>query len=143
MTKDPKFELQNELDIIRKAWEVQLTSVPTILKEVDVDRECLASLEEEMFENTDRTGPSGNRQWGLDAGYHQGGWEPSFGVPASWNGKERVGDESELEVRLVRYYETETSHTHLSHRSDRIMSTLWSRSKIIQFATKEPDQSHV
>jgi hypothetical protein len=99
MNKDPTFKTQDELDILRKAWEAQLTSVPTILKEADVDRECLASLEEEMFENTDRTGPSGNWQWGLDAGYHQGDWDPSFGVPASRDGKERVGDESEREVR--------------------------------------------
>ena len=94
----PILKTQNEQDILQKAWEAQLTSVPTILNEVDVDKECLASLEEEMFENTDRTGPSGNWQWGLDAGYHQGGWDPSFGVPASLDGKERVGDESEREV---------------------------------------------
>jgi len=43
-----------------------------------------------MFENTDRTGVSGKGQWGLDRGHHQGGWDPSFGVPASWNGKVRV-----------------------------------------------------
>ena len=100
MTKDPTFKTQNKLNILQKAWEAQLTSVPTILKEADVDRECLASLEEEMFENTERTGPSGNGQWGMDAGYHQGGWDPSFGVPASLDRKQQVGDESEREVRF-------------------------------------------
>lgn len=79
---------------------MQLTSVPTILKEIDVERECLESLEEEMFENTDRTGVSGNFQWGLDAGHHQGGWDPSFGVESSWGGKKREGSDSEREVRL-------------------------------------------
>jgi hypothetical protein len=79
--------------------KMRLDSVPSILKEVDVDQECLVSLEEEMFENTDRTGVSGNWQWGLDKGHHQGGWDPSFGVPASWNGKVRAGSESEREVR--------------------------------------------
>ena len=99
MTKNPTFKTYNESEILQKAWEAQLTSVPSILKEVDVDKECLASLEEEMFERTDRTGISGNGQWGLDAGHHQGGWDPSFGVPASWDGKVRVGSESEREVR--------------------------------------------
>ena len=99
MTKNPTFKTYNESEILQKAWEAQLTSVPSILKEVDVDKECLASLEEEMFERTDRTGISGNGQWGLDAGHHQGGWDPSFGVPASWDGKEQVGSESEREVR--------------------------------------------
>ena len=46
--------------------------------------ECLVSLEVEIFENTDRTGISGNWPWGLDAGHHQGGGNLSFGVPASW-----------------------------------------------------------
>lgn len=89
------------MEIIQKAWEVQLTSVPSILREIDVDKDCLASLEEEMFEKTDRTGVSGNGQWGLDVGHHQGGWDPSFGVPASWEGnlKARMGSESEREVR--------------------------------------------
>ena len=99
MIKNPTFKMYSETEILQKAWEVQLTSVPSILREVDVDKDCLASLEEEMFEKTDRTGISGNCQWGLDVGHHQGGWDPSFGVPASWDGKERVGSESEREVR--------------------------------------------
>ena len=147
LTKDPKFKTQNELDILQKAWEAQLTSVPTILKEVDVDWECLASLEEEMFENTDQTGPSGNWQWGLDAGYHQGGWDPSFGVPASWDGKERVGDESEREVRSWPVSaETYPAHSDVMSSSDLITSTFRSQSRLalrVQFKTKEPIQSHV
>ncbi|KIJ98355.1 hypothetical protein K443DRAFT_104066, partial [Laccaria amethystina LaAM-08-1] len=100
MTKNPTFKTYSEVEILHKAWDVQLTSVPMILNEIDVDRECLESLEEEMFESSDRTGVSGNFQWGLDAGHHQGGWDPSFGVQESWDGKKRVGSESEREVRL-------------------------------------------
>ena len=87
MTKNPMFKIYSKTEILQKAWEAQLTGVPSILMEVDVDKDCLASLEEEMFEKTDRTGISGNLQWGLDVGHHQGNWDPSFGVPASWDGK--------------------------------------------------------
>ena len=52
-TKNPTFQAYSGPETLQKAWEAQLTSVPSILKEVDVDLECLASLEEEMFENTD------------------------------------------------------------------------------------------
>jgi hypothetical protein len=109
-------------EIFQKAWEAQLISVLSILKEVDVDQECLASLEEEMFENTDRTRVSGNRQWGLNSGHHQGGWDPSFGVPASWNGKERVESESERKVRQD--HPTKTVCCSLTSSSEPITSTL-------------------
>ncbi|KIM35715.1 hypothetical protein M413DRAFT_14385 [Hebeloma cylindrosporum] len=85
MSKDPRHENSSQREILHKAWEVQFHGVPTILNEVDVDRECLESLEEEMFENTDRTGASRNinRQWGLDAGHHQDGWNPYVGMSLS------------------------------------------------------------
>ena len=51
-----------------------------------------------MFERTDRTGASGNFQWGLDAGHHQDGWDPSFCVPKTWEGKIREGSDTEIEV---------------------------------------------
>jgi len=54
-----------------------------------------------MFENTDRTGVSGNEQWGLDVGHHQGGWNPYIDAPKLWDGKKREGNEGELEVRLT------------------------------------------
>jgi hypothetical protein len=98
MTKDPAFKGLPWTDILQKAWVAQLTGVPSILGEVDVDRECLEQLEEEMFERTERTGPSGNFQWGLDAGHHQDGWNPSFGVPKTWEGKIREGSDDEIEV---------------------------------------------
>ena len=52
MAKDPVFMDLTDLDILQKAWVAQLTGVPSILSEVDVDRECLETLEEEMFERT-------------------------------------------------------------------------------------------
>jgi hypothetical protein len=96
MTKDPTFSDLTDPDMLQRAWVAQLMSIPSILGEVDVDRECLEKLEEEMFERTDRTGPSGNWQWGLDAGHHQDGWDPSFGIPKTWKGKTREGSKTEL-----------------------------------------------
>ena len=98
MSKDPACKGLTNLDICKKAWVVRLTSVPSILGEVDVDKECLERLEEEIFKRTDQTGPSGNWQWGLDAGHHQDGWDPAFGVPKTWEGKTREGSDTELEV---------------------------------------------
>ena len=112
------------MEILQKAWEVQLTSVPSILREVDVDKDCLARLEEEMFEKTEQTGVSGNGQWGLDVGHHQGGWDPSFGVPASWDGKARVGSESEREVRPDSDHTTKTFYRSLISSLESITSTL-------------------
>jgi hypothetical protein len=69
------------------------------LKEIDVDRECLEALEEEMFERSEHTGVSENQQWGLDVGHHQDGWDPVFFVTETWDEKKREGSESECEVR--------------------------------------------
>ena len=52
MTKEPAFEDLTWADMLQKAWVAQLTGTPSILGEVDVDRECLEQLEEEMFERT-------------------------------------------------------------------------------------------
>ena len=98
MTKEPAFEDLTWADMLQKAWVAQLTGTPSILGEVDVDRECLEQLEEEMFERTHRTGKSGNFQWGLDAGHHQDGWDPSFGVPNTWEGEIREGSDTEIEA---------------------------------------------
>ncbi|KAJ7507612.1 hypothetical protein B0H11DRAFT_1635769, partial [Mycena galericulata] len=51
----------------------------------DVDRECLSLLEERMFESSDTAGDAGDHQWGLDAGAHQGRWNPYVGLPAGWS----------------------------------------------------------
>jgi hypothetical protein len=60
-------------------------------------------LEEGMFENAvpDRTGASGNEQWGLDVGHHQFGWNLYIDAPKISDGKKREGNEGELEVRDV------------------------------------------
>jgi len=41
MTKDPDFNGHPESEVRQKAWEAQLTGTPTILKEIDIDKECL------------------------------------------------------------------------------------------------------
>jgi hypothetical protein len=46
MTKDPAFEALSWMDTLQKAWVAQLTGIPSILQEVDVDKECLEQLEE-------------------------------------------------------------------------------------------------
>jgi hypothetical protein len=74
---------------------------PSISGEVDIDKECLEQLEEEMFERIHRTGPSGNCQWGLDAGHHQDGWDPSFGVSKTWEGDVREGSDVEIEASFI------------------------------------------
>jgi hypothetical protein len=80
MAKDPDFKGATESEVRQKAWEAQLSGTPTILKEIDVDKECLEVSEEEMFESTEWTGVSGNRQWGLDVGHHhcQPRWMGSY-----------------------------------------------------------------
>ncbi|KAJ7868082.1 hypothetical protein B0H14DRAFT_3586729, partial [Mycena olivaceomarginata] len=55
----------------------------------DVDRECLGYFEERLFEHSHETGQAGNRQWGLDAGPHQGGWNPYGDIPSHWNHDDR------------------------------------------------------
>jgi len=87
MTKDPALRVLADLEVLQKAWVAQMTSVLSILGDVDVEKECLEYLEEEMFERTDPTRPSGRWQWGLDAGHHQDSWDPSSGGPKAWEGK--------------------------------------------------------
>ncbi|TFK34965.1 hypothetical protein BDQ12DRAFT_580868, partial [Crucibulum laeve] len=54
----------------------------------DVDLECLAALEEQMFENSVAAGVAGNQQWGLDAGSHMDRWNPYSGLSSQWNHKD-------------------------------------------------------
>ena len=53
-------------------------------QEVDVERECLAKLEKEMFERSEAAGIAGEYQWGWDAGDHQDAWNPYDGLPDHW-----------------------------------------------------------
>ncbi|KAF9554372.1 hypothetical protein CPC08DRAFT_644448 [Agrocybe pediades] len=51
-----------------------------------------------MFENSARAGIAGNRQWGLDAGDHEHGWNPYLDLPEEWVYNNRKEGEGELEV---------------------------------------------
>ena len=82
------------------AYLMQAHYVPV----VDVDLECLAALEERMFEVSSRAGAAGNHQWGLDAGEHQDKWCPYTELPIHWNHEDRDEHESELEVCVNLYY---------------------------------------
>ncbi|KAJ7579870.1 hypothetical protein C8J56DRAFT_795722 [Mycena floridula] len=50
-----------------------------------VDREALSNLEAAMFEDSNEAGRAGNSQWGLDAGYYQGCWNPYYDLLPEWS----------------------------------------------------------
>lgn len=83
--------------LLQTSWEFQVNEVgPT---HVDVDRTCLAELEERMFERSKEAGRAGDYQWGLDSGHHQDRWNPYENVPAFWGHGDFDGSESDAEVR--------------------------------------------
>jgi hypothetical protein len=82
--------------LIKKAWEVQFTGTPSLLTDVDVERECLERLENEMFEVSQAARVAGHYQWGLDAGDHQD-WDPYTGMQ-DLNCGDRLGSDAELVV---------------------------------------------
>lgn len=96
--KDGKpFNLNKLLD---EAWKIQSNGTKMdLLSDVDVDKDCLRILEELMFERSARAGVAGNRQWGLDVGEHQDGWDVYGGLPSYWNREDRGESEGEMEVR--------------------------------------------
>jgi len=83
---------------LRAAWEDQLEIIKYGVG-VDVDRECLARLEERMFERSQHAGIAGHFQWGLDTGDHQDCWNPYEGLPKEWDHGDRQGDAKECLVR--------------------------------------------
>ncbi|KAJ6601491.1 hypothetical protein B0H10DRAFT_1824052 [Mycena sp. CBHHK59/15] len=87
-----------EADILEAAWEYQMTRPLSVLRAVDVDRECLGAFEERLFEDSAAAGRAGNRQWGLDAGEHQDDWNPYCDLPAHWNHGDRHESDTELLV---------------------------------------------
>ncbi|CAA7270203.1 unnamed protein product [Cyclocybe aegerita] len=91
------FQELTEVALIDRAWEVQRTGTPSVLIDVDVDRDSLERLEEQMFERSERAGVAGHYQWGLDSGDHQGGWDPYQGLPYHWNRGDRDGSEDEMQ----------------------------------------------
>jgi len=71
-------ETLSDGELFEKAWKAQFSSTPSVLMDVDIDKDCLYILEEEMFERSARAGITGHRQWGLDAGEHDN-WDPYQG----------------------------------------------------------------
>ncbi|KAJ7756899.1 hypothetical protein B0H14DRAFT_2238437, partial [Mycena olivaceomarginata] len=65
------------------AWSYQVSRHRFMY--TDVDKECLSTFEERLFEYSKRTGVAGYHQWGLDAGPHQDGWNPYHNLPYEWN----------------------------------------------------------
>jgi len=94
---DPKNAQLSNQQLISKAWNMQFSGTPSVLEDVDIDKDCLGMLEEEMFEKSTRAGIAGHWQWGLDAGDHHY-WNPYAGSPWSWDHKDREGSDGELEV---------------------------------------------
>jgi hypothetical protein len=92
-------ETLSDGELFEKAWKAQFSGTPSVLMDVDVDKDCLYILEEEMFERSARAGIAGHRQWGLDAGEHDN-WDPYTGSPSSFKHGDRIESESELEVSL-------------------------------------------
>ena len=90
----------DEIEMLQAAWNIQTDDPPLeqIFANVDVDKECLERLEEEIFERSALAGVAGNYQWGLDAGDHQEGWNPYDGTPFEWNHEDRDSSEGEHEV---------------------------------------------
>jgi hypothetical protein len=97
LKSNPKMAQLGWKDLLLQAWDVQFTGTPERLADIDVEKECLEQLEEEMFEVSFRAGKAGNYQWGLDSG-HQDNWNPYANLPAEWKVGDYVGDEEELEV---------------------------------------------
>lgn len=97
-------------ELMETAWKIQVNGDVNLLwQEVDVERECLAKLEEEMFERSKAAGIAGEYQWGLDGGDHQDSWNPYDGLPSEWvydervenyDDDEKVSDSSSLEFKL-------------------------------------------
>ncbi|KAJ7178694.1 hypothetical protein C8R43DRAFT_842165, partial [Mycena crocata] len=71
------FETLSPLDVLELAFSK--LQAPVVIS-VDVDHECLALLEEWMFESSNEAGIAGEEQWGLNTGRHQDGWNPYSGL---------------------------------------------------------------
>jgi len=93
-----KFDICDDNQVIQAAWRLQTTHSPK--DHVDVDKECLERLEEEMFERSALAGKAGNFQWGLDAGEHQEGWNPYLGTEQwSYDDQDSSSDDELYNVR--------------------------------------------
>ncbi|KAJ7504614.1 hypothetical protein B0H11DRAFT_1709555 [Mycena galericulata] len=95
---NPRYDnMDQQTAIFKIAWQRQTSR--SRFQFVDVDHECLNIFEERLFEDSCAAGCAGNRQWGLDVGPHQNGWNPYANIPAHWNHEDR-NDESESELQV-------------------------------------------
>ncbi|KAF9552882.1 hypothetical protein CPC08DRAFT_767975 [Agrocybe pediades] len=93
-------DAMNDSDLLTKAWEAVhcgAGALDSVIR-VDMERECIERLEEEMFENSKEAGIAGHYQWGLDAGHHQEDWNPYSNLRPDWNHEDREGNDEELQV---------------------------------------------
>jgi hypothetical protein len=97
LKSEPKYKNLTEDELLIEAWKLQMSAIPSVDANVDVERECLERLEAEMFEVSARADVAGNYQWGLHAGQHQD-WDPYSSLPEHWNHRDREGSDSEEEV---------------------------------------------
>lgn len=78
-------QVSKEDFILNTAWKYQCKAeLPDSEFVVDVDKECLAALEESLFTRSKAAGLAGCYQWGLDAGDHQNRWNPYADLPFHW-----------------------------------------------------------
>ncbi|KAF5329617.1 hypothetical protein D9619_009245 [Psilocybe cf. subviscida] len=91
---DPSLSLDDALD---HAWKILLSAEQISASGVDVDKDALLQLEEQMFERSARAGVAGNYQWGRDVGGHQGYWNPYDGLPSTWCHKDTPDLEDEAD----------------------------------------------
>lgn len=71
---------------------------------IDVDKQCISSLEERMFTISKQAGPAGRRQWGKGVGNPQYGFNPYFDATEYWideSVKFTVDDERLVRTCLV------------------------------------------
>jgi len=97
-----KFNIDDDKKVLEAAWKEQMTISPDQIWKngVDVDKESLERLEEEMFQRSVFAGIAGNYQWGLDAGDHQGSWNP-YGGTEHLHIDDRESGEDEHEVSSI------------------------------------------
>lgn len=100
---DSKLTSLTRKDLLEHAWEVQFAGSSRLL-EIDVDRDCLYDLEEEMFEVSTQSGIASFFQWGLDAGHHQDNWYPYNNMPPDWNDGNYNWNEDNLAVSFFDTY---------------------------------------
>ncbi|EDR02673.1 uncharacterized protein LACBIDRAFT_332179 [Laccaria bicolor S238N-H82] len=92
---EPKFKVLTQPEIINEAWRIQFTSIPSVLFDIDVEREALENLETKMFEVSRAVGITSYCQWGLDTGHHQD-WDP-YARMEDLNHQDCPGDGDDLQ----------------------------------------------